>query len=211
MKILSLGLALLMLASPAFAATPATPAGSQVGAQVGQPAPDFKGLDSKGQTQTLSQYKGKIVVLEWSNPFCPYVGKHYDSRNMQNLQKEALAEDVIWLTVVSSAEGKEGYMSAADAEKYMAAKGSAPTARILDASGEIGRAYGAKTTPHMFVVDPSGTLVYAGAIDDNDSFKPETVATAKNYVREAIASIKSGKPLEISSTKSYGCSVKYVY
>lgn len=178
---------------------------------IGQQAPDFAGTDSKGQMQTLSQYKGKIVVLEWSNPSCPYVAKHYNSMNMQNLQKEEITQGVVWLTVVSSAEGKEGFMTPAEAEKYMAEKHTMPTARILDPSGQIGTLYGAKTTPTMFVIDPKGTLVYGGAIDDNDSFKPETIATAKNYVRAAVASVKAGKPVEVSSTKSYGCSVKYAY
>ena len=192
-------LALLAFATPSFAQT----------AEIGKPAPDFKTTDTNGKPESISQYKGKAIVLEWSNPDCPFVHKHYDSGNMQALQKETTADGVIWLTIASSAEGKEGYQTAAEANKWMADKKSAPTARILDPSGDIGHMYGAKTTPHMFVIDPAGTLVYMGAIDDNDSFKPETIAGAKNYVREALKAIKAGKPIETASTKSYGCSVKY--
>jgi hypothetical protein len=192
---LPLALALLMPAAPAFV--------------VGQPAPDFTGTDSNGVKHTLSEHKGKTVVLEWTNPLCPFVVKHYESKNMQTLQKEATAEGVIWLTVASSAEGKEGYMSPADTNKYMTEQGSAATAWILDPSGDIGHLYGATATPNMFVIDPEGTLVYAGAIDDNDSFKPETIKGAKNYVREAMKAVKDGKKVEVASSKPYGCGIKY--
>ncbi|PZP54414.1 MAG: thioredoxin family protein [Micavibrio aeruginosavorus] len=196
-------LALLAFALPAKAQT------QSAGAVVGQPAPDFTGTDTHGKEHKLSDFKGKAVVLEWTNPDCPYVIKHYDSGNMQALQKEAVADDVVWLSIASSAETKEGFYSPEESNKIMAEKNSAPTARILDPSGKIGHLYGAKTTPHMFVVDPKGTLVYAGAIDDNDSFKPETIAGAKNYVREALKSIKAGTPVEVATSKPYGCSVKY--
>lgn len=198
-------LALLAFALPAKAETSAP----MTVATVGRAAPDFKGKDTNGKEQTLSQYKGKIVVLEWTNPDCPYVHKHYESGNMQSLQKEALAQDVVWLTVASSAIGKEGYYGAAESNKWMVDNKSAPTARLMDPTGVIGHLYGAKTTPHMFVVNPEGTLVYSGAIDDNDSFKQETISGAKNYVREAIKSIKAGTPVEVATTKAYGCSVKY--
>lgn len=198
-------LALLALALPAQAQTE-TP---KTVATVGKPAPDFKGTDTNGKEQTLSQYKGKTVVLEWTNPECPYVVKHYGSGNMLALQKEATTDGVIWLAIASSAQGKEGFYNAADSNKYIAEHKSAETARILDSSGEIGHLYGAKTTPHMFVINPEGTLVYAGAIDSNDSFKPETIAGATNYVREALKSVKAGTPVATASTKSYGCSVKY--
>ena len=195
-------LAMLAFALPAHAQT-------QTVALVGAPAPDFKGVDTNGKEHSLSEYKGKTVVLEWTNPECPYVVKHYGSGNMQALQKEATADGVIWLSIASSAQGKEGYYNAVDSNKYMAEKKSVPTARILDAEGTIGHLYGAKTTPHMFVINPEGTLVYAGAIDDNDSFKPETIGGAKNYVREALKAVKDGKPVAVATTKSYGCSVKY--
>lgn len=179
------------------------------GAVVGQAAPDFTGTDTNGKTHKLSDFKGKTVVLEWTNPECPFVVKHYGSGNMQKLQAEATKDGVIWLSVVSSAEGKEGNMTGEQANAYMTEQKSTPTARILDASGEIGKLYGAKTTPHMFVIDAKGTLVYAGAIDDNDSFSPDTITGAKNYVAAALQNLKDGKPVETASTKPYGCGVKY--
>lgn len=205
MKFLMLTLALsLLLPTPSWAADRSA---SEVA--IGKPSPDFTGIDTKGLTQTLAQYKGKIVVLEWTNPGCPFVMKHYDSNNMQTLQKEATADGVVWLSIVSNAEDKEGYLNAADSEKYMAEKGSAATARLLDPSGAIGHLYGAKTTPHMFIIDRNGVLVYTGAIDDNDSFKPDAIKSARNYVREALKALKEGKPIEVSATKPYGCGVKY--
>jgi len=197
-KTLILSLFLAFVAMPAFAAV-----------ETGKPAPDFTGTDSNGKTQKLSDYKGKVVVLEWTNPLCPFVVKHYDSGNMQKLQEEYTGKDVVWLSINSSASGKEGNQSAEDANKYMTEKKSKQTARILDPSGEIGKAYGAKTTPHMFVIDKDGNVVYQGAIDDNDSSKPETIADAKNYVKAALDSVLDGKPVETAQSKPYGCSVKY--
>lgn len=204
LKFLALPLALALLTP--FTATAAEPAAQAV---VGKPAPDFTGTDSNGVKHTLSEHKGKTVVLEWTNPGCPFVIKHYESKNMQALQKEATDDGVVWLSINSSAAGKEGNQTAEAANAYMKEQGTASTARILDPSGEIGHLYGAQTTPHMFVINPEGILVYAGAIDDNDSFKPETIKGAKNYVREALAAVKAGKPVEVASTKSYGCGVKY--
>lgn len=198
-------LAIAAFSWPALAQT-ATPT-----AEIGKAAPDFKALDTKGNEHSLSQYKGKTVVLEWTNPECPYVVKHYGSGNMQALQKEALADNVIWLTIASSAEGKQGYLSNEKADQWTLAQNASPTARINDASGIIGQLYGAKTTPHMFVINPQGILVYNGAIDSNDSFKPETIAGATNYVREALKSVKDGAPVKTASSKPYGCSVKYAY
>lgn len=198
MKTLLLALFLALAAVPAYAAI-----------EIGKPAPDFAGTDSNGKTHKLSDYKGKIVVLEWTNPLCPFVIKHYDSNNMQKLQEEYTGKDVVWLSVNSSAAGKEGNQSAEDANKYMTEKKSKATARILDPSGEIGKAYDAKTTPHMFVIDKDGNVVYKGAIDDNDSTKQETIAAAKNYVKAALDSVMEGKPVETAQTKPYGCSVKY--
>ena len=206
MKLLALTLALTALLP--FAAAQAKEEPAPV-AEVGKQAPEFTGTDTKGVTHKLSDYKGKTVVLEWTNPGCPFVVKHYDSNNMQTVQKNAVADGVIWLSVASSAEDKEGYLNGADSEKYMAEKGSAPTARLLDPTGTIGHLYGAKTTPHMFVINADGVIVYAGAIDSNDSFKPETIKGATNYVVEALKAIKEGKPVEVSSTKPYGCGVKY--
>ena len=191
----------------AFALTAAMPA--QAAPEIGKPAPEFTGTDTNGKEVKLSDFKGKIVVLEWTNPECPYVVKHYDSKNMQKLQEEATAKDVVWLSINSSADGKQGNQTGEAANAYMTEKGSKPTARLLDPKGEIGKAYDAKTTPHMFVIDKEGVLVYNGAIDDNDSFKPEDAATAKNYVTAAIEALKAGKPVETSQSKPYGCSVKY--
>lgn len=196
-----------LAALAAFALTSAMPA--QAAPEIGKPAPEFTGTDSNGKEHKLSDFKGKIVVLEWTNPECPYVVKHYDSKNMQKLQEEAMAKDIVWLTVNSSADGKQGNQTGEAANAYMTEKGSKPTARILDASGEIGKAYDAKTTPHMFVIDKEGILVYNGAIDDNDSFKPEDAATANNYVTAALTALESGKPVETRQSKPYGCSVKY--
>lgn len=194
----AMALCALTLAAPAHAAP-----------EVGKPAPDFTGTDSNGKTHKLSDYKGKIVVLEWTNPGCPFVVKHYDSGNMQKLQEEATGKDVVWLSVNSSAEGKEGNQTADAANAYITEKKSHETARLLDPTGEIGKLYDAKTTPHMFVIDKDGSLVYDGAIDSDDSFKPEAIEGATNYVREAVNSLEAGKKVETSKTKPYGCSVKY--
>ena len=177
--------------------------------EVGKAAPNFQGIDTQGNTINLSDYKGKIVVLEWSNHQCPYVVKHYEGGNMQSLQKETTKEGVVWLTIVSSAEGKQGYTKPQEANAIIEAKDAHATARILDPSGKIGHLYGARTTPHMFVVDAQGTLAYAGAIDSNSSVKSSTIASATNYVREAVNDLMAGKDVKISSTKPYGCSVKY--
>jgi peroxiredoxin len=207
MKLFALTLALAALLP--FASAHATEAAATPVAEVGKQAPDFTGTDTKGKTHKLSDFKGKTVVLEWTNPGCPFVMKHYDSNNMQTLQKNAVADGVIWLSVASSAADKEGYLNGADSDKYMTEKGSAPTARLLDPEGTIGHLYGAKTTPHMFVINADGIVVYAGAIDSNDNFKPETIKGATNYVVEALKALKEGKPVEVASTKPYGCGVKY--
>lgn len=212
MKFLALPLALALLvpvAANAEVAISKAAAPAPATAQVGQPAPDFTGTDSTGKTLKLSDYKGKTVVLEWTNPGCPFVVKHYDSNNMQGLQKAAVADGVIWLTINSSAQDKEGYQTPEEANTYLKEKASAPTARLLDPTGEIGHLYGAQTTPHMFVIDKDGTLAYAGAIDSNDSFKPETIKDATNYVTAALADLKAGKAVTTASTKAYGCGVKY--
>ncbi len=198
MKTLLLALFLAFAAVPAYAAI-----------EIGKPAPDFTGTDSNGKSHKLSDYKGKIVVLEWTNPLCPFVVKHYDSGNMQKLQEEFTGKDVVWLSINSSAAGKEGNQNGEDANKYMNEKGAKSTARILDPSGEIGKLYDAKTTPHMFVIDKDGNVAYKGAIDDNESAKQETIPTAKNYVKAALDSLMEGKPVETAQTKPYGCSVKY--
>lgn len=177
--------------------------------QVGSPAPEFTGKDSNGQSHKLADFKGKFVVLEWLNHGCPFVKKHYDSGNMQKLQKEFTGKDVVWISVVSSAPGKQGHMSAEETNKAKDEKGAAPTAIILDEDGTIGKLYGATVTPEMFVINPEGVLIYAGAIDDKKSTDPDDVATAKNLVAQALNEALDGKPVSEATSKAYGCSVKY--
>ncbi|PZO87563.1 MAG: thioredoxin family protein [Micavibrio aeruginosavorus] len=187
----------------------ASPLTANAAVTVGKPAPDFTGTDTNGKEHKLSDFKGKTVVLEWTNPGCPFVVKHYDSGNMQKLQEEYTGKDVVWLTINSGAEGKQGHLTNEEANKYIADHKAKQTAMILDGKGTIGKLYDAKTTPHMFVIDKDGVLVYDGAIDDNDSANKEDAATANNYVKAALDSIAAGKPVEKSKTKPYGCSVKY--
>ncbi len=178
-------------------------------AQVGTPAPDFHGTDSNGKTQSLDQYKGKYVVLEWHNHDCPYTIKHYKSGNMQSLQKEWTAKGVVWFTVISSAPGTQGYVDADQENAYMKNMGAQPTAAILDPKGVIGHLYEAKTTPNMFVIDPSGKLIYAGAIDDHATPEISDIQSSKNYVSAALSEAMNGKAVQTPVTRPYGCSVKY--
>lgn len=196
---------------PALAAFVALslPVSALAAPEIGQSAPDFTATDIAGKTVTLSGFKGKPVVLEWTNHECPFVRKHYDSGNMQGLQKTATQGGAVWLSIVSSAEGKQGYTTPEQAQGLLTKEGAAPTYKILDTKGEIGKLYDAKTTPHMFVVDKDGTLVYAGAIDSDDSAKPESIQTATNYVKDALDSLAVGKPVATPRTEPYGCSVKY--
>jgi len=185
------------------------PSAAHASPVVGEAAPDFTATDTNGVEHSLSDFKGKNVVLEWSNHECPFVVKHYEPGNMQKLQKEATDNGAIWLTIVSSAEGKQGAVNAEEANKIMEEVGAHSTAHILDPSGEIGKLYAAKTTPHMFVVDKEGILAYAGAIDSDSGFKSDSIANATNYVTEALKSLEAGEPIKVASTKPYGCSVKY--
>ncbi len=178
-------------------------------AVVGQKAPAFTATDSEGRTRTLSEFRGQVVVLEWWNPQCPFVGKHYGSGNMQRLQKEWTGKGVVWLTVDSSAPGQEGHVDAAQANALMKQRGGAQTAILLDPAGSVGRAYGARTTPHMFVIDASGILAYAGGIDDKPSTDRADIATAHNYVEAALTEVTSGRKVTTVSSRPYGCSVKY--
>jgi peroxiredoxin len=177
--------------------------------EIGKPAPDFSVADTAGKTWTLGDFAGKNLVLEWTNHDCPYVRKHYDSGNMQALQKEAADAGTVWLSVVSSAPGKQGHVSAAEADALTKERGANPSAVLLDDEGAIGRAYGAQTTPHMYVIDGSGTLVYMGGIDDRATSNPADIEGATNYVRLAMADLAAGKPVSKSVTRPYGCSVKY--
>jgi len=176
---------------------------------VGQPAPDFTGVDSTGKQHTLSQYKGKTVVLEWTNHDCPYVRKHYESNNMQALQRQATSAGIIWLSIISSAPGKQGHVSASKANDLAQKRNASPSAIILDQKGEIGRLYGAKTTPHMYIIDPNGKLVYMGGIDSIPSSNQADIAAATNYVKVALKSLTDGETIADNVTRPYGCSVKY--
>ena len=175
----------------------------------GEHAPDFKGTDSNGKPETLAQYHGKFVVLEWTNQGCPYTQKHYESGNMEALQKKWTARGVVWLSVISSAPGEQGYQTGPEENEYLQRMKASPTAVILDPHGSIGRLYEAKTTPHMFVIDPEGKLVYEGAIDDQPTPDPASITTAHNYVTAALEEAMSGKPVATPVTRAYGCSVKY--
>jgi peroxiredoxin len=195
--------------SVALSLTPAMAVDVGDAPPIGKPAPDFKLADTKGKEHELSSYKGKLVVLEWFNDGCPFVKKHYESKNMQNLQKEYTKKGVVWLTINSSAQGKQGYHDAAEYDKIMQDFGGHQTAILLDRDGKVGHLYGAKTTPDMYVIDKKGDLVYSGAIDSIRSPEIADIAKATNYVKEALDDEISGKDVKVASTKSYGCSVKY--
>lgn len=186
--------------------TTALPAQS---ARVGAPAPQFTAPDSAGRMQTLAQYRGKYVVLEWHNQGCPYTRKHYSSGNMQQLQKTWTSKGVVWFTVISSAPGQQGYVTAGEENNFLEQMHASPTAALLDPDGQIGRLYGAKTTPEMFIIDPQGQLIYEGAIDNRPTPDASDIKGAENYVSQALSSAMSGKPVPLAYTHSYGCSVKY--
>lgn len=175
----------------------------------GAVAPAFSVVDSNGRTRTLAEFAGKTVVLEWTNADCPYVRKHYESGNMQGLQREATAGGTVWLSVISSAPGKQGHVTGAQANQLSTSRNAAPTAVLLDESGAVGRAYSARTTPHMYVIAPDGKLVYQGGIDDRNSTDKATLQGARNYVREALAAVRAGRAPEVAAAPPYGCSVKY--
>ncbi|MFN3608437.1 MAG: redoxin domain-containing protein [Hyphomonas sp.] len=178
---------------------------------VGAAAPAFTGTTSNGETVSLSDFEGKTVILEWTNDGCPFVKKHYAAppSNMQTLQKSASADDIVWLSVISSRPGTQGHVSPEEANTLTTSRGAAPAHVILDESGDIGRLFGAKTTPHMYIVTPEGELVYDGAIDSVPSARVEDIATAENYVTAALADLNAGKPVASAVTKPYGCAVKY--
>ena len=176
---------------------------------VGQPAPDFSAPDLQGKPVKLSDFKGKYVVLEWVNPECPYVRRHYNSGNMPELQKEVAAKDVVWLAINSSNPSSGEFKTPAEMTKWLGEKGGAPRATLIDKDGNVGKLYGARTTPHMYVIDPQGKLIYAGAIDDKRWANAEETKSARNYVRAALTEAMAGKPVSVSATSPYGCSVKY--
>ncbi len=177
--------------------------------EVGKASPNFSLPDTNGKTHSLADLKGKYVVLEWYQPDCPFVRKHYNSGNMQSLQKEYTAKGVVWLSIDSSAPGEQGNYPAAKLNEFAAKDGAARTALLLDPDGKVGRLYGAKTTPDMYIIDPNGTLVYRGAIDNKRSTDLDDVKTATNYVRAALDAALAGKPVSTTATQPYGCSVKY--
>ncbi|MGO9337342.1 MAG: redoxin domain-containing protein [Terracidiphilus sp.] len=178
-------------------------------ARVGAPAPAFTATDSRGQAESLAQYRGKYVVLEWHNQGCPFTRKHYVSGNMQALQKEWTGRGVVWFTVISSAPGKQGYVTPSEENEYLTQMHASPTAVLMDSDGKLGRLYNAKTTPQMIVIDPAGKIIYDGAIDDRPTPDPEDVHGARNYVSDALTEAMAGKPVETAFTRPYGCSVKY--
>ena len=183
--------------------------GSGATLRVGEPAPDFEGVDTSGHVQRLADYRGKIVVLEWTNHDCPFVRKHYSAGNMQEQQREAAAHGVVWLSVISSAPGKQGHVSPEEADVLTRNRNAQPHAVILDSEGKIGHAYTAKTTPHMFIIDAAGKLVYMGGIDSISSANPDDIPMATQYVRVALQELAAGKSISTAVTKPYGCSVKY--
>lgn len=195
----SLALAILTLLSAGAYAAPAP----------GDQAPDFSLTDLHGQKHSLSDYKGKYVVLEWNNPGCPFVRKHYDSGNMPKLQQEERAKGVVWLTINSAAADRQGALPPEQLEKFLQDEHANPTAYLRDPDGAVGHLYGAKTTPDMYVIAPDGKLIYDGAIDNKPTPDPEDIPTATNYVRAALDESMSGKPVAVQTSRPYGCSVKY--
>jgi alkyl hydroperoxide reductase subunit AhpC len=182
---------------------------SYVAPAVGKAAPEFKAVDTYGKTHSLSQYRGKWVVLEWLNHGCPYVRKHYDNNVMQALQKKYAGKGVVWLSIVSSAPGKQGHFSNDEANARTKEKGAAPHAVLIDESGTVGHMYDARTTPHMFVINPQGALVYMGGIDDKPSTRASDLKEARPHVDIALQEAMAGKPVTVPASQPYGCSVKY--
>ncbi|QJB69151.1 redoxin domain-containing protein [Parasphingorhabdus halotolerans] len=193
-----IAIAAIMLASPLTAAQ-----------KNGAVAQDFKLTDMFGKTVQLSKFRGKTVVLEWHNPGCPFVQKHYGGGNMQAAQAAARKQGVVWLTVNSGAEGKQGHMTGPEAQVLAKKQGAAASHYLLDMNGVVGKAYGAKTTPHMYIIDGSGKLVYQGGIDDKPTANPADIRTARNHVTAALGEIKAGKTVSVAQSRPYGCSVKY--
>ncbi|AMO23491.1 thioredoxin family protein [Ramlibacter solisilvae] len=194
-----------LLALTALACLPA----AQAAPAVGQAAPDFTLKDTTGRTVKLSDYRGKYVVLEWTNPGCPYVKKHYNSSNMQATQQDAIGKGAVWLSINSTNETAWDYMEPGKFVAWQQEKKARPTATLMDEEGTVGRAYGARTTPHMYIVDPQGGLVYAGGIDSIPSSSPDDIPKAVNYVKQGLGEAMAGKPVSQATTRPYGCSIKY--
>lgn len=177
--------------------------------QTGMPAPGFTAADSKGAQHALAAYSGKTVILEWTNHQCPYTVKHYVTGNMQGLQRSAANSGAVWFTVVSSRPGSQGHVNGLEADKLTDDRNARPTAVLLDPKGDLGRLYGARTTPHMYIIDSAGRLVYMGGIDDQPTANQDSVKIARNYVREALDAMAAGRPIALASTRPYGCTIKY--
>ena len=188
---------------------PALSTSAAASPQTGTPAPDFAATDSKGKQHSLAIYKGKTVVLEWTNHECPYTVKHYATGNMQALQKAATDSGAIWLTVVSSRPGTQGHVNALEADKLTDDRKASPTAVLLDPKGNLGRLYEARTTPHMYIINSAGMLVYMGAIDDQPTANHASVKNARNHVRDTLDAMAADRPIAVASTRPYGCTVKY--
>ncbi|MEM1080612.1 MAG: thioredoxin family protein [Pseudomonadota bacterium] len=201
MRLIHLSAALLMLAASSLVfAVP----------EIGQPAPDFEVVDSNGQVHSLSDFAGQKVVLEWTNHDCPFVVKHYGSDNMQDQQRMAANEhDVVWLSIISSKPGAQGHVSPDQANELTDSRNAAPTAVLLDESGDVGRAYSAQVTPHMYIIDEAGTLVYMGGIDSNPSANPADIPDATQYVVAALGNLAAGEAVAEPVTRPYGCTIKY--
>ena len=198
-----------MAAAVALGATLLIGAPAHAAPTVGQPAPDFVATDTRGVQHKLSDFAGKFVVLEWTNPGCPFVRKHYGGGNMPATQKAATAKGVVWLSINSTERAASDYLAPAALNDWMKAQAAAPTAMLMDEDGVIGQAYGARTTPHLFIVDPKGMLVYAGGIDSIPSARPDDIGKATNYVNQALGEALGGRPISMATTRAYGCSVKY--
>lgn len=184
-------------------------AASAMAVKVGDPAPNFSAVDNHGKMQKLAEYRGKYVVLEWHNQGCPYTRKHYESGNMQRLQKKWTDKGVVWFTVISSAPGTQGFVTPTQENDYLSKMHASPTAVLMDVTGTLGRLYDARTTPEMFVISPNGTLIYEGAIDDPPAADQKKIARAKNYVDTALSEAMANQPITDAATRPYGCSVKY--
>jgi peroxiredoxin len=198
-----------MAAAVALGSTLLIGAPAHAAPAVGQKAPDFVAVDTRGKQHQLSDFAGKYVVLEWTNPGCPFVRKHYGSGNMPATQKAATAKGVVWLAINSTERAASDYLQPAALDSWMKTQSAAPTAVLMDEDGTIGQAYGARTTPHIFIIDPKGTLVYAGGIDSIPSARPDDIKTATNYVNQALGEAFGGKPISAAATRPYGCSIKY--
>jgi peroxiredoxin len=208
-KLIAATIALVALAATALLAVDRAAAVGAAAVKPGAPAPGFTAPDIAGRMVNLGQYAGQIVILEWTNNGCPFVQKHYDSANMQTLQRRYTQGGVIWLTIASSAPGEEGYVTPAAAQADLARWQAAPTDYLLDPDGMVGHLYDARATPHMVVIDRGGMIAYMGAIDDTPSTRLADVKTAKNYLVAALDEIAAGKPVTVASTRAYGCSIKY--